>query len=117
MEYVDCGIMLSKMKNKLISQANLLRIKACHYLTKNKYGEAKDCFLKSLELYAIEGCGLGSASCESALGYIRFMEEEYAPAKKNMENALKYYDSIAHPFGKHYLNRWLCSLKTKMNRT
>lgn len=34
-----------------------------------------------------------------------------------MESALKYYDSIAHPFGKHYLNRWLCNLKTKMNKT
>jgi hypothetical protein len=29
---------------------------------------------------------------------------------------LKYYDEIPHVFGKHYLNRWLCSLKSKMNR-
>ena len=40
--------------------------------------------MKSWELYAIEGCGLGSASCEAAVGYIRFMEEEYAMAKKNL---------------------------------
>lgn len=74
MEFIECGIVLSKMKNKLISQANLLRVKACIFLLKNKYVEAKDCFLKSLELYAIQGCGLGSASCEAAVGYIRFMQ-------------------------------------------
>lgn len=34
----------------------------------------------------------------------------------NLESALKYYVEIPHPFGKHYLNRWLCSLKSKMNR-
>lgn len=29
---------------------------------------------------------------------------------------MKYYEEIPHPFGKHYLNRWLCSLKSKMNK-
>lgn len=59
---------------------------------------------------------MGSACCEAALGYIKMYESEYAPAKKNLENALKYYDEIPHPFGKHYLNRWLCNLKAKINR-
>lgn len=68
------------------------------------------------ELFALEGCGLGSASCQAAVGYIKYLQEEYAMAKMNLENALKYYNQIAHPFGKHYLNRWLCQLKSKMNR-
>lgn len=93
-----------------------MRIKGCLAMGKNSLIEAKDSFLKSWDLYAIEGCGLGSAGCEAAVGYIRLVEAEYAMAKKNLENALKYYDSIAHPFGKHYLNRWLLSLKTKINK-
>jgi tetratricopeptide (TPR) repeat protein len=104
------------MKNRVMCEANLLRIKACLYLIKNKYYEANDCFLKSWNLYAMHGCGLGAASCESAIGYLRLLEEEYAPAKKHISNALKYYDQIAHHFGKYYLNQWLCSLKTKMNK-
>jgi hypothetical protein len=62
------------------------------------------------------GCGLGTASCESAIGYIRYLEEEYAPAKKSLESALKYYEQLPHLFGKHYLNRWLYSIKSKINR-
>ena len=37
-------------------------------------------------------------------------------AKMNLENALKYYCEIDHPFGKYYLNQWLGLLKSKMNR-
>ena len=53
-------------------------------MNKNNLIEAKDSFLKSWDLYAIEGCGLGSASCEAAIGYIRLVEAEYAQAKKNL---------------------------------
>lgn len=71
--YVDYGIFISRKKKKEIVEANLLRLKACLFMIRNKLTEAKDYFLQSWELYAIEGCGLGSASCEGAIGYIRMI--------------------------------------------
>ena len=62
-DYIDYGIYLSRKKNKLLVEANLLRVKGCLAMNKNNLIDAKDSFLKSWDLYAIEGCGLGSASC------------------------------------------------------
>lgn len=85
-------------------------------LARNSDAEAKTFFATARAEFAQLGCGLGSACCEAAIGYIKYCESEYASAKMNLENALKYYEEILHDFGKHYLNRWLCSLKSKMNR-
>lgn len=35
-EYIDYGIFLARKKKKLLMEANLLRIRACLYLIKNK---------------------------------------------------------------------------------
>jgi hypothetical protein len=51
--------------------ANLLRLKACIHLVANNDNEAKQFFQIALAEFAQLGCGLGSACCEAALGYIK----------------------------------------------
>ena len=114
--FLNYGIIIAHKRNKYLVFANLLRIKACTLLIKSDDSQAKNFFAAARSQFAQLGCGLGSACCEAAIGYIKYCEHEYASAKMNLENALKYYDEIPHAFGKHYLNRWLCSLKSKMNR-
>ena len=53
LNYVDYGIFISRKKNKLIVEANLLRLKACLFMVRNKLIEAKDYFVLSWQLYAI----------------------------------------------------------------
>jgi hypothetical protein len=114
--YLNYGFLIGLKRGKYLVVANLLRIKACIFLSQGADADAKAFFQVAHAEFAQLGCGLGSACCEAALGYMKLYECEYAQAKKNLENALKYYEEIPHPFGKHYLNRWLCSLKSKMNK-
>jgi len=64
--------------------ANLLRIKACIFLSQGADADAKTFFQVAHAEFAQLGCGLGSACCEAALGYMKLYECEYAQAKKNL---------------------------------
>jgi|JI61114C2RNA_FD_contig_31_5762328_length_812_multi_2_in_0_out_0_2 hypothetical protein len=70
---VAWGLEISNKLKSNISQANFYRILACIALIRKDYIKARDLFSKALEIFALVGCGLGTASCESALGYIRFL--------------------------------------------
>lgn len=91
--YLHYGLTIGLRRKKELIVSNLLRIKGCIYLAQGKDADAKLFFQTARIEFAHLGCGLGSACCEAAMGYIKFFcEEEYASAKMNLENALKYYD-------------------------
>ena len=72
--FLNYGITISHKKNKYIVLANLLRLKACTLLIKSNDNEAKAFFVAARSEFAQLGCGLGSACCEAAIGYIKYCE-------------------------------------------
>ena len=64
--------MIAQKKNKYLVFANLLRIKGCILLAQNNNSEAKTFFTTARADFAQVGCGLGSACCEAAIGYIKY---------------------------------------------
>lgn len=82
--YLNYGIIISQKRNKYLVLANLLRIKACTLLMRNHDAEAKTFFATARVEFAQLGCGLGSACCEAAIGYIKYCESEYASAKMHL---------------------------------
>lgn len=72
--YLNYAFTVSLKRNKYLVIANLLRLKACIYLSQSKDNEAKQFFQVAHAEFAQLGCGLGSACCEAALGYIKLSE-------------------------------------------
>jgi hypothetical protein len=72
--YLNYGIIISHKKNKYLVFANLLRIKACTLMIKSDDAEAKHFFTAARAEFAQLGCGLGSACCEAAIGYLKYCE-------------------------------------------
>lgn len=68
------AFIISHKRNKYLVIANLLRIKACIYFTQGHDNDAKMFFQIAHAEFAQLGCGLGSACCEAALGYIKLYE-------------------------------------------
>lgn len=69
--YLSYAFAISIKRAKHLVVANLLRLKACIHLVANNDNEAKQFFQIALAEFAQLGCGLGSACCEAALGYIK----------------------------------------------
>jgi hypothetical protein len=82
--YLNYGLTIAHKKNKWLMLANMLRIKACTLLMRSNDSEAKTFFHAARTEFAQQGCGLGSACCEAAIGYIKYCEHEYASAKMNL---------------------------------
>ena len=61
--FLNCGIIIAHKKNKSITFANLLRIKACTLLMKGDDVKAKTFFGAARSEFAQVGCGLGTACC------------------------------------------------------
>ena len=53
--------------------ANIIRLKGCIELARHRNTEARQYFQLAFEMFALEGCGLGAASCEGAVGYIKYL--------------------------------------------
>lgn len=72
--YLHYALTVSLKKGKYLVVANLLRLRACVLLVQNKDTDAKLFFQAAHAEFAQLGCGLGSACCEAALGYIKLSE-------------------------------------------
>ena len=72
--YLHYGLLVALKKSKHLVVANLLRLKACVYHYLNNDHQAKQFFQLAHSEFAQLGCGLGSACCEAALGYIKMYE-------------------------------------------
>ncbi len=83
-KYIEYGVYLAVKKNMYMVTANLIRLKGCILLARHRNTQARQYFQLALEMYALEGCGLGAASCEGAVGYIKYLQQEYAMAKMNL---------------------------------
>jgi len=64
---------LSVKKNMYMITANIIRLKGCIELARHRNTEARQYFQLAFEMFALEGCGLGAASCEGAVGYIKYL--------------------------------------------
>lgn len=61
--YQNYGFIISLKRSKYLVIANLLRLKACTYLSQGNENDAKQFFQLAHAEFAQLGCGLGSACC------------------------------------------------------
>lgn len=61
--YLNYGFIISLRRSKYLVIANLLRLKACIYLSQGNDNDAKQFFQMAHAEFAQLGCGLGSACC------------------------------------------------------
>lgn len=62
-KYIEYGVYLGVKKTMYMVVANLIRLKGCIELARHRDTEARQYFQLAFEMFALEGCGLGAASC------------------------------------------------------